>query len=100
MARENTQSIAVEADEKLLLDVLARGNRTKPATLARQLLYRGLHDFLKDGGIHPDEEESEIKEALDKHIEKDKKLKRIKEKVLMEREHRPLKPSGRDKGKK
>ena len=100
MARETTQSIAVEADEKLLLDVLAMGNRTKPAALARQLLYRGLHDFLQDGEIHPDEEESEINESLNKHIEKDKRLKKLKEKVLAKRNQKVPKTRGHNKGKK
>lgn len=81
MAREMTQSITVAADEKLLLEVLAKSERVKPAALARHLLYRGLCDFLRDGKIHPREQETEISAALSKKIETNTELKRLKETV-------------------
>jgi len=95
MARELTQSITVEAEEKLLLDTLALHNRIKPAALARHLLYRGLRDYLHDGNIHSKEQEKEISKDLFRRIDANKELKRAKDIVRKENQAR-----GSGKGKR
>jgi hypothetical protein len=94
MARELTQSITVEAGEKLLLDTLATHKRIKPAALARNLLYRGLQDFLADGNIHPREQEADISEALSKQIENDNELRRAREMVRKRNKRRRANSKG------
>jgi hypothetical protein len=90
--KEQTQSIAISAEEKQAIEVIALAARVKPATLARHLLYRGIYQFLKDGEVYEGVTDEDIYRALEHYIQQDENLSRIKEMVRMRGELAQAKP--------
>lgn len=79
--KEETQSIAVSEEEKLLIAVLASAHGIKPATAARQLLFRGISGYLKDRSLQASELDTEIYAELVRLVDTDQRLSRIREVV-------------------
>jgi hypothetical protein len=100
--KEATQSIAVSADEKVAIEVLAIAARLKPATFARQIFYRGLSQYLEDRETYPAVRDDEIYQALAKLIDDDPTLARIKEVVEMKKglERSPRDLPGSEQGQR
>ena len=70
--REQTQSIAVNEEEKLLIEILAVANGSKPASVARSLLFRGLVQFIADRQVRePGLLEDEVRQQLADLISED-----------------------------
>lgn len=84
--RYETQSVAVSEDELILIGALAKWAGIKPATAARQLLYRGLEEFLKDQNLKSSEFEEDIFERLKALILSDPRLTRAFEAASSEQE--------------
>lgn len=93
--KEATQSIAVSSDEKLTFEVLAVAEGMKPATFARNMLYRGLEQYLDDRQAHGPRLDTEVYASLLELIEKDKSLKNVKRVVEMRNNLKPAKMLGR-----
>ena len=99
MKKESTQSIAVSAEEKMTIEVLAVAARMKPATFARHILYRGLSQYLQDREVHAQMTDEQIYVELVKLIEEDESLARIKEVIELRKElERAPQPSTEQEG--
>jgi hypothetical protein len=82
MKREVTQSIALSPEEKEVIYILAFAERMKPGTLARELFYRGLYDYLQDREVHAPKMDHEIYEDLVQLIETDSSLQKARSSVV------------------
>jgi len=77
MTKEGTQSVALNAQEKLLIEIVAAAGNLKPATAARALLCRGLYLYLQDGAIHePAAMEDDVFAVAAKRISEDATFRR------------------------
>lgn len=76
--RETTQSIAVSAGEKRVIDILAMFERVKPAAFAREIFYKGLNAYLTDRKLHASLRDEDIYTEALQLIESDEELSRIK----------------------
>jgi hypothetical protein len=86
--QEKSLSITVSDDEKFVARVIAKAKGIKPATAARQLYYRGLEGFLRDGELRGSRLEEEIRRDLEKMVGADATLARAAEVVRSEEEQK------------
>ena len=88
MKRYGSISIAANEDEKLIVETLAKNEGIQPSTLARQILYRGLEEFLKDQKFRGQLLEGEIFQTVTEMVERDAALQKAKAAVLVDRENK------------
>lgn len=69
--------MAVSSEEKLAIEVLALSERMKPATFVREIFFRGLHDYLKDGEPHAPDRDDEIYAEIVERISNSPELRKI-----------------------
>jgi hypothetical protein len=92
MKRYKTQSIAAGDEELFAIAVLAKAEGLKPATAARQLLYRGIEEFLKDGKLRGESLEDELLEKLTVLINEEPRFEKAKAAVLSEEKKKSVEP--------
>jgi hypothetical protein len=90
MKRYKTQSIAADEEELFAIAVLAKAEGLKPATAARQLLYRGIEGFLKDGKLRGESLEDELFEKLTTLINEEPRFEKAKIAVQSEVEEKRI----------
>jgi hypothetical protein len=86
--RYGGQTIPLNAEEEMLLEVLHTWSGIRKATLARMFFYRGIAAYLKDKKLEVDnDEQTRIREMLLKYVESEPEMK-IAMRVVQQRAKR------------
>jgi hypothetical protein len=83
--RYDSISIGANEAEKEVIAILAKAEGAKPASIARQLLYRGIEEYLKDQKFKGQSLEHEIFRDLVDFINSETRLKKAKELIESEK---------------